>query len=42
MIVPLLLLHADLVKVVVHHVLAMVVDVKDDANPRSGGGARPP
>ena len=41
-IVPLLLLHTDLVKAVVHHVLTMVVDIEDNADPRSGGGARPP
>ena len=42
MLVVLLLFHTDLVKAIVHHVLAMVVDIKHDANPRSGGGARPP
>ena len=42
MLIPLLLLHTDLVKVIVHHMLAMVVDIKDNADPRSGGGARLP
>ena len=42
MLIPLLLLHTGLVKAIVHHVLAMVIDIKHDANPRSGGGARPP